>query len=149
MKILLALDGSAPSQDAIREIAHRPWPTPSTVRIVSVVQPYVPSAPDDVLASATINDLRQRQIAEAQELATGAGEQIAGPGLSVETSVREGDPRTEIVGAADDWNADLIVVGSHGRTGLKRLLLGSVAEAVVAHAHCSVEVVRRHDQAPA
>jgi nucleotide-binding universal stress UspA family protein len=63
--------------------------------------------------------------------------------------VREGDARSAILDEADSWGADLIVVGSHGRTGLKRLVLGSVAAAVVAHAHCSVEVVRRHGAAAA
>jgi len=46
---------------------------------------------------------------------------------------------------ADEWGADLIVVGSHGRTGVKRWLLGSVAGAIVSHAPCSVEVVRRRE----
>ena len=46
------------------------------------------------------------------------------------------------VDEATEWPADLIVLGSHGYTGLKRWLLGSVAQSVVAHASCSVEVVR-------
>jgi nucleotide-binding universal stress UspA family protein len=142
MRILLAIDGSAPSQDAISEVAHRPWPSPSTVRILCVIQPYTPPATEVVLAGATLEEIRQRQATEAERLTKDAGERIAAPGLSVETAIREGDPRTEIVDAADEWKADLIVVGSHGRTGLKRLMLGSVAGAVVAHAHCSVEVIR-------
>ena len=56
--------------------------------------------------------------------------------------MRDGDPRTVIVDEAKEWSADLIVMGSHGYTGLKRLLLGSVAHSVVSHAPCSVEVVR-------
>jgi nucleotide-binding universal stress UspA family protein len=56
--------------------------------------------------------------------------------------VRYGDARSCIVDEAKEWGADLIVVGSHGYTGLKRLLLGSVAQSVVTHAPCSVEVVR-------
>lgn len=143
MKILLAIDGSAPSQDAIDEVAHRPWPSPSTVRILSVIQPYTPPATEFVLAAATLKEIRERQAADAEQLTRRAGERIAASGLSVETAVGEGDPRTAIVDAADEWQADLIVVGSHGRTGLERLILGSVAQAVVAHAHCSVEVVRR------
>ncbi len=142
MRILLAVDGSAPSQDAVDEVARRPWPSPSTVRILSVTQPYTPPATEVVLAGATLEDIRKRQAAEAERLTKEAGERIAAPGLSVETAIQEGDPRTEIVDAADEWKADLIVVGSHGRTGLKRLLLGSIAAAVVAHAHCSVEVIR-------
>jgi len=46
------------------------------------------------------------------------------------------------VDQAKDWRADLIVLGSHGRSGIKRWILGSVAEAVVRHAPCSVEVAR-------
>ena len=142
MKILLAIDGSAASDDAIDEVRRRPWPTPSTVRILSVIQPYTPPATEVVLADATIDDIRRRQIAEAEQHTQAAGERIAAPGVTVETAVREGDPRTVIVDDADDWGADLIVVGSHGRTGLKRLVLGSVAQSVAAHARCSVEIVR-------
>jgi nucleotide-binding universal stress UspA family protein len=57
--------------------------------------------------------------------------------------VRRGDPRSVILEEAKEWDADLIVVGSHGYTGIKRLLLGSVAQSVVSHAPCSVEVVRQ------
>jgi universal stress protein A len=53
-----------------------------------------------------------------------------------------GSPATEIVRAAKDWSADMIVVGSHGRKGVQRALLGSVAEAVMRHAGCPVLVIR-------
>jgi nucleotide-binding universal stress UspA family protein len=147
MKILLAIDGSASSQDALEEVARRPWPSPSTLLILSVIQPYTPPATEIVLASATLEEVRQRQAQDAEQLTRQARERIAASELSVEASVREGDPRTVIVDAADEWQADLIVVGSHGRTGLTRLVMGSVAQAVVAHAHCSVEVVRRRTKA--
>ena len=143
MKILLAIDGSAPSQDAIDAVAKRPWPDHSALRILSVIQPYAPPVTEMVLAAATLEDIRTRQTQEAEELIRQARERLAATGLAVETAVAEGDPRTAIVDAADEWHADLIVIGSHGRTGLSRLVLGSVAQAVVAHAHCSVEVVRR------
>jgi nucleotide-binding universal stress UspA family protein len=147
MRILLAIDGSIPSQDAIEDVARRPWPSPSTLLILSVIQPYTPPATEVVLASATLEEIRQRQAQDAEQLTRQARERIAASLLSVETAIREGDPRTAIVDAADEWQADLIVVGSHGRTGLTRFVLGSVAQAVVAHAHCSVEVVRRRTKA--
>jgi nucleotide-binding universal stress UspA family protein len=147
MKILLAIDGSAPSQDAIEEVARRPWPSPSALRILSVIQPYTPPATEVVLASATWEEIRKRQAQDAEQFTREASDRIAAPGLTVDTEVREGDPRTAIVDAADEWQADLIVVGSHGRTGIERLVMGSVAQAVVAHAHCSVEVVRRRAKA--
>jgi nucleotide-binding universal stress UspA family protein len=143
MKILLPIDSSSASQEAVEEIAQRPWPTPSIVRVICAVQPYVPAASEFVPTAATLDDLAREQNTEAERLVRQAGERIGAPGLSVETLVREGDPRTAILKEAEDWNADLIIMGSHGRTGLARLLLGSVAQAVVAHAPCSVEVVRR------
>ena len=115
----------------------------STARILSVIQPYTPPATEVVLASATIDEIRRRQTRDAERLTRQARDSVAAPGLSVETAVTEGDPRTAIVHAADEWGADLIIVGSHGRTGLKRLVMGSVAQGVVGDAHCSVEVVRR------
>jgi nucleotide-binding universal stress UspA family protein len=143
MKILLPVDGSGPSAAAIEEVEQRPWPRPSTVRVLSVIQPYTPPATEFVLAGATLQQIRERQVTEAEQLTKHAGERLSASGLSIETAVREGDPRTAIVDEADEWKADLIVVGSHGRTGLDRLVMGSVAQSVVAHAHCSVEVVRR------
>ena len=143
MKILLAVDGSSPSQDAIDEVARRLWPQPTVVRVISVVQPYVPPATEFVPVVATPQEVTQQQQADAKRFATHAADRIAKPGVSVETVARLSDPRTTIVDEAHEWEADLIVVGSHGRTGLTRLLLGSVAQAIVAHAPCSVEVVRR------
>jgi len=56
--------------------------------------------------------------------------------------LESGIPKVVIIDDAKKWGADLIVVGSHGRTGLDRFLLGSVSEAVARHAACSVEIVR-------
>jgi nucleotide-binding universal stress UspA family protein len=53
-----------------------------------------------------------------------------------------GDPRVLTLDHAKEWGADLIVLGSHSRRGLDRMLMGSVSEAVARHAHCSVEVIR-------
>ena len=66
----------------------------------------------------------------------------AGFTLSSSEATPIGDPRAFILDAAKTWAADLIVLGSHGRHGLERFLLGSVSEAVAVHAHCSVEIVR-------
>lgn len=65
------------------------------------------------------------------------------PGFPVETSLREGIPAEEVLRAVDDVGADLIVMGSHGRTGLGRLLMGSVAEAVMRRADCPVLLSKR------
>ena len=97
----------------------------------------------DCGASLAAPDDGARALGGAEQLTTGLAETLRSSGLTAETVVRDGDPRSVIVDEARDWSADLIVVGSHGYTGVKRWLLGSVAQSVVAHAPCSVEVVRQ------
>lgn len=148
MKILLAVDGSPHSQDAVDEVASRPWPSKSTIRVLSVIQPYTPPAPDFLVAGATLVDMTREQTAEADRLTARAADAVKSASVTTEAVLRQGDARSVIVDEAADWGADLIVVGSHGRTGLKRWLMGSVAQAIVGHAPCSVEVVRRRPPSP-
>jgi nucleotide-binding universal stress UspA family protein len=68
--------------------------------------------------------------------------EIAVAGIRVEHRLKEGDPAKEILGLAGEVSCDLIVMGSHGRTSLERLLVGSVAETVFRHASCPVLIVR-------
>ncbi len=63
-------------------------------------------------------------------------------GVNASFLVWEGEPGEAIVAAADAETADIIVVGSHGRSGVSRFLIGSVSDYVVRHAHCPVMVVR-------
>jgi nucleotide-binding universal stress UspA family protein len=142
MKILLATDGSTHSDMAVAAVAERPWPPGSVIRVLSAIQPYAPPATEVVLAGATIDDITRQQAARAEEITDRAADTLRRNGATVDTAVREGDARSVIVDEAKIWGADLIVVGSHGRRGLEKWLLGSVAQAVVAHAPCSVEVVR-------
>ena len=114
MKILLAVDGSPHSQVAVDEVARRPWPPKSTIRVLSVIQPYTPPATDVVLAGATLEDIRLQQTSDAERLTGRMADAVKTTDMSTETAVREGDPRSAIVDEANEWGADLIVVGSHG-----------------------------------
>ena len=140
LRILLATDGSDYSGAAARSIAARPWPSGSEVRIVSVVEQIVAAA--DPSAGAVSERIREDNTKASTEAVNAAEEIIAGAGLKTETAVLKGSPKRRIVEESKAWGADLIVVGSHGRRGLTRYLLGSVSEAVAMHAHCSVEVIR-------
>lgn len=143
MRILLAVDSSSYSAVATRRVAERLWPELSVVRILSVAQFYGGSEEPSFWDSGAANEHQAHSLLlQARELVERVATQLQVPGLSIETAVRRGDPRTEIEEEAKAWNADLIVLGSHGRTGVKRWLLGSVAEHVVRHAHCSVQVCR-------
>jgi nucleotide-binding universal stress UspA family protein len=81
----------------------------------------------------------------AAESATGGADLLGKAGLRVSRQVTEAKdtPSRAILAAADSWEADLIVMGSHGRRGFDRIVLGSVSESVAMHARCSVEVVRK------
>ncbi len=141
MRILVAIDGSENSGAAVRSVTQRPWPAGTAVRVLSVARPVIP--PGELpLAGVAYDQMTREVVAETGKIAARAADALQKSGLVVEPVVREGDPRTEIVLEADRWKADLVVLGSHGRTGMKRWLMGSVAEYVVRHAPCSVEVAR-------
>ena len=97
---------------------------------------YAPSGADYI-------DIGQQIIADHQRLADETVARLTRAGLSASAKVVEGDAATELIRLADEDQAELIVVGTHGRTGLGRLVLGSVARNVMLHASCSVLVVRR------
>ena len=124
--ILLATDGSPYSEAAALVAGHLAKQAGLPISVVSVV---------------TSSHSEERRKAAEQAVATKV-ERLKGLGLQVEGRVVEGRPDEAIVKAAEDTGADLIVVGSHGRTGLKRILLGSVAERVIGNANCPVLVVK-------
>ena len=144
MKILLAVDGSEYSAAAVEAVTARPWPPGTIVRVLSAVERVAPPAAEVWYdAGGSLEEAREELTRRAEQLTAGVAERLREAGLTAEAVVRDGDPRTAIVDEAEEWDADLIMIGSHGYTGLKRWLLGSVAQSVVGHAACSVEVVRR------
>jgi nucleotide-binding universal stress UspA family protein len=143
VKILLAIDGSEHSARTVDALGSHPWPTGSTVRVLSVVDQVVTATPEVAIFSADALEAERQQLVNvADELTTRFANWLCSSGLTAEKQVRRGDPKSVIIDEADEWGADLIVVGSHGHTGIKKWLLGSVAQSVVSHAPCSVYVVR-------
>jgi len=88
------------------------------------------------------SELLERQREDAQELLTDAEDRAATQGCAIETAVAVGQPADAIVDYATENAIDLIVVGSHGRSGFSRVLLGSVAERVARQAPVPVTIVR-------
>ena len=150
MRILLAVDGSEYSAQAVRAVVERPWPSATVVRVMHAVDTPVPPVVGEI---AYVGDdtaaLQQENRKAGEEVVARVANSLQHANLNVETVVREGKPEVRIVEEAKAWKADLIVIGSHGYTGFKRLVLGSVAQSVVGHAPCSVEVVRRKEPADA
>lgn len=145
MKVLLAIDGSSYSTAAVELVASRPWPPDTIVKVLMAVEPIMqpPDIWSGMVGVEALELARKELTSQADQLVKNVAERLRQTGLMVETQVSNGDPRSIIVDQAEEWSADLVVVGSHGYTGLKRLLLGSVAQSVVSHAPCSVEVVRK------
>ena len=84
----------------------------------------------------------QGQLKQGRESVARTAEILRKAGFKVDSRVAENEIRTAILNVAEEWHADLIVIGSHGEKGLRKFLLGSVAEFVARHAHCSVLIVR-------
>src|SRR5687767_7023768 len=144
MKILLAIDGSEFSAAALRMLITQNNPEKTRVRLLHVVE-VIPAYDPDLMAQHNVNiyELQQAGRKHGRVLTERATDKLQGAGFKVESRVELGTIRTTIVDMAASWNADLIMVGSHGTTGgLKRFLLGSVSEYVARHASCSVQVVR-------
>jgi nucleotide-binding universal stress UspA family protein len=144
MKILLATDGSKFSEAAIRFLASQVVPKNAEVLILQVVEPFIYSTPPQMAPgyAPEMAQRREEQFKQARESLAKAAEALKPAGFVVETRVVEADPRTAILDVAEELHAELIVMGSHGRKGLHKFLLGSVAESVSRHARCSVLIVR-------
>jgi nucleotide-binding universal stress UspA family protein len=137
MRVLLATDGSKDAQAAMAFLRVLPLPPSSTVRLQMVVT--LPSFALDTLPTAEF----QRSALEASRAVLDeARTALAKLGARVETDIAVGDPKVEIVRIAEEWGADLLVLGARGLGGIARFLLGSVSLAVARHVHCPVLVVK-------
>lgn len=150
-RVVFATDGSGPSADAARILAEWPIFADLPIHVVSVadvVRPWTsgiaPSMYVQVMAAYS-EDLEQARTAHA-EIADEAAGALRAAGRAADATARSGDAAGEIVAAAKSLHADLVVVGSRGRTGLTRVLLGSVARNVLYASNASVLVI--HERAP-
>ena len=148
MKILIGVDDSPHSLAAVEYARKMTWPKDSTIKVLSVARPVVAMYAEAFVPSTTYGvELNDEVVRYHQETAANAERKLQGTGLRTKAEVLNGDPRTELVEAARNEQADLLIVGSHGRTGIAKLLMGSVASHVVAHAPCSVMVVKLGERA--
>lgn len=147
MRILLPVDGSSFSDAAVAEVAARPWPAATEVRIINAFQVAINPTPEVwAISGEYYPALAQVAREQAQGVVNQAVTTLtegSNESLTVIGEALEGPPREVILDEAARWRADLIVMGSHGYGPWQRLLLGSVSQAVVSHADCSVEVVHR------
>jgi nucleotide-binding universal stress UspA family protein len=154
-KILFATDGSECSVGAAHAVAAELWPQGSIFRVISVEELMVvgnqreAASLSAVYPASLLEELTTQARNRAHSAVEMAKDILTHAGLALDSgeSTPFGDPRGVILDTAKEWGADLIVLGSHGRRGLDRFLLGSVSEAVAIHAACSVQVIRERQQA--
>lgn len=139
-KVVVPIDFSESSGASVREAIDM-TKRPDCVHVLHVV-PHVEKFMRMTLAEAP-DEAEQIESAKRHLATWVASNEFDG----VRQDVVVGDPGTMIVEYADDAGAELIVIPSHGRSGIKRVVLGSVAERVVRHARCPVYVLRRPDAA--
>ncbi|WP_330631879.1 universal stress protein [Halocatena halophila] len=143
--VLIPTDGSDGTAAAVREgieLAHRYG---STIHALSVIElAYTEESVADAGVWESVFETRKREC-EAAVVEVDAAVASAGHELSVTTAIRQGYPATEIVAYADQHDVDCIVMGTHGRTGMRRYLLGSVTSSVVRRATRPVVTVQLTD----
>lgn len=149
LRILVGVDETPASEAVIAALAARRFAPDTQVKVVTATGVFEYFSSDilgssvAVVPSDTIDELRRA----AADAATAVQEKLlaAHPDLKVELSreVIEGDPKSVLLDIAEKWPADAILLGTRDLSGAERFFIGSVSSAIVAHAPCTVEIVRR------
>ncbi len=157
MKILIAYDGSACADAALADLERAGFPRKAEAAVISVGEAWLPAPPPssyEIVEAALGDDQAVNAkpmpeeggyvLEEARALAEGAAKRIQAsfPDWKVRSEARFGSPASQLLAVADQWRPDLIVAGSHGRSAIGRLILGSVSHKVVTEARCSVRIAR-------
>jgi nucleotide-binding universal stress UspA family protein len=149
MKILLAIDDSKFAEAAIHVVISQVRQDHTQVLVLHAVDwsnfmptPFPIVGEEPMFSARQLESIIESDTRKAHDLVKNAAERLRSAGFEASTSVRDGDAKMVILDCATEWRADLIVVGSHGRRGVTRFVLGSVSEAIARYAHCSVEIAR-------
>ena len=157
MKVLIAYDGSGCSDAALDDLVRAGFPDRGEARVISIAESWSPSAfhaPDrdgthrnwrsERPSQAEIR-FEEKQLAEARTFANHAMRRLEKtlPKWHLNSHAAGGSPAREILDCAAEFDPDLIVVGSHGRSACGRIFLGSISQKVLTEARCSVRIARR------
>jgi nucleotide-binding universal stress UspA family protein len=146
-RILIGVDGSEDSRKAAEFLKRFPFPPSATVYVAHVVHVLSPSFGEHkgyyetAELGGELEQLRKAAEVDGKKILEGAAESLKGA-FKVEKLVSAGPPARRLLELVDEMDADILVVGSRGLTGVERFLMGSVSLQSCHHAHCSVLVVR-------
>lgn len=137
-RIIVAVDDSSFSNKTVNVAFDLAKTLKASIAIVNVIDPAIVAIGADsvVYPMEQMGDLKKNSEELIKKMRLQLGDEIP-----VQDFMTEGKPSEEIVATAMKWNADLIVIGTHGRTGLMHMIMGSVAESVIRHSTIPVLVV--------
>lgn len=142
LRILIGLDGSSDSHQAVQEVLERQWPAGTAIDLVAVIDPKLKSqiaARSGFIANPHAFDKIEDAV---QSMLEAAHERLTRQDLNVQCHIFEGDPKRTLLHKASDWEIDCIFLGARGTEHCQRLYLGTLASAICTRAHCTVEIVR-------
>lgn len=140
--ILFASDFSKASRRAFTTAIKTAKTSGATLTIVHVIAPFVPIGPDQYVGPETWEQIEEQSRKWATRQLGRLAERAKAAGVRVKVLLGEGQAAREVTRCARKLHADLVVIGTHGRTGFAKLLLGSIASQIVATAKCPVMTVR-------
>ena len=149
-KILIAYDGSACSNAAVEDLKRAGLPDKVEALVVSVAEVFLPPAGEGKSLYAVVSVVQKgwahaaEMVKAAEALAKQGAQKIKShfPDWNVRSEASADSPAWGILKKAEEWKADLIVVGAHGLSSPGRLILGSISQTILTHASCSVRIVR-------
>jgi nucleotide-binding universal stress UspA family protein len=141
-RILFASDFSKASRKAFTTAVKTAKSSGATLSILHVLAPFVPIAPDQYIGPDTWQEIDEQSRKWANKHLKALAAKAKTAGVRTKVFLVEGHPSREVTRIARKLHADLLVIGTHGRTGFAKLFLGSVASQIVATAKCPVMTVR-------
>jgi len=143
IRLLIGIDGSAEAEAMLSAVSRRSWPKGTEAHVLTVQERLVPDNAERIAIGERVYEkMNEDENLRLTNFAKEASEKLEAAGLVASWTVHEGDPKHVLIQHARDHNVDAIFVGARGHGRVEGLLLGSVSSAAVAHAPCTVEVVR-------
>lgn len=140
--VLCASDFSPASRRAFATAVTMARSLDAKLTIVHAIAPMIATAPEQYVDAMTVDQLRKQERQWSARQLEKLADRARKAGLRAATLLRDGDPSEQILRASRSTRADIVVLGTHGRRGLSKLILGSVAARIVATALCPVVTVR-------
>ncbi len=146
MRILVAIDDDSFGNLIVDFVSGAFSQKGNLIKLLHVIEPSsVSDTITEIYGHGITHKILEERLQKANEMLTALRIDLRSrisKSVPIEVSVLIGSANHVILDAADDWNADVIVMGSHGRMGLSRLCLGSISMSVLAHAGCAVTIVK-------